>query len=909
MRVLRKVLAGLAVLLVLAVVAAAGAGAWATRRPLPETDGTARLDGLDGAVDVYRDAFGVAHVYADSATDLFMAQGYVHAQDRFWEMDVRRHTTAGRLSELFGASQVETDRFIRTMGWRHVAEQEWDLLSDEARSLFEAYARGVNAYLADRQPGALSLEYTVLNLQGPGYEPEPWTPVDSVAWLKAMAWDLGGNHRDEAERVALTETLPAERIEELWPEFPYDERAPVLPQLGGASAADGTDDTAGADGAGEGADGTDGARIGEPATTPGAGSGVDARDELPSPPAATPSAGEGGGARGAAVPSSGDGAGARGAVSSPQARTLLDGVGAGLAALPEMLGPHGGGLGSNAVVVSGDRTVTGGPLLANDPHLGPSLPSVWHQMALHCREVTDACPYAAQGVTFAGMPGVVSGHNERIAWGLTNLGPDVSDLVLERLVPGGYEHRGRVRELTQRRETIRVAGGDDVALTVRETGHGPLISDVSEEHQDTAARAPAAAGEPELAVALRWTALRPGRSAEAILAVNRAQDWTQFRDAAALFDVPAQNLLYADVDGNIGYQAPGWIPRRQPGDDGRWPVPGWTGEHDWLGRVPFEELPSLLNPPEGFIVTANQPVVYPEVGLFFSSDHTYGWRSERLRTLVEGSARIGHDELVRMMMDSRNGVAETLVTLLLDVEVPDEVRPAQALLDGWDLQQSARSAPGAYFGGVWRHLLLRTFADDLPDDATIEGDERWMEIVRRIAADPAAAWWDDTTTPEREDRDDILRAALIDAHEELSERLGDDPEQWRWGALHTLELRHQTLGASGMPVLEWVFNRGPVRAGGGGGIVNANGWDATTGYDVDWVPSMRMVSDPSDWDASRWIHLTGNSGHVLSGRYTDQVERWAEGGTIPMRWSTAAVRAAATDHLVLTPAGADDPAS
>lgn len=855
-RVLRLLLAGVAVLLLLAVVAGTGVGVWSARRPLPETDGRIALEALGGTVDVYRDAFGVPHLYADTAHDLFLAQGYVHAQDRFWEMDVRRHTTAGRLSELFGESQVDTDAFIRTMGWRRVAEQEWALLTDDTRQLFRDYAEGVNAYLDGRPPGEISLEYAVLDLQHPGYEPEPWTPLDSLAWLKAMAWDLRGNSEDEIERVELTSALPVERIDELWPPFPFDLREPIVPEATGAT-------------------------VGEPELLP------------PQEDDATALAEPGG-----RVPSADSAAGHE----LTRVRPMLARLSRGLAGLPPMIGPAGPGVGSNAFAVSGEHTATGLPLLANDPHLGPALPSIWYQMALHCRAVSDACPYTVTGVTFSGMPGVIIGHNQRIAWGFTNLGPDVADLVLERVTGDGYEHRGGTLPLEQHEETIRVAGGDDVTITVRETGHGPLLSDVSESFAAVGADAPAAAGEPGLAVALRWTALRPGRTADALPALNRARDWDEFRAAAALFEVPAQNLVYADVDGNIGYQAPGWIPVRAPGDDGRWPVPGWTGEHDWRGRVAFEDLPSVLNPDEGVIVTANQPVVGEDAGPFFSLDHAYGWRSQRLRDLLAGArGRLDPGDLVRMQMDAHNGIAETLVPLLAAVEVSPQVAGTQDLLRDWDLRQTADSAAGAYFAGVWRHLLLRTFGDELPADAAIDGGERWLEVVRVLAADPEAEWWDDVRTARREGRDDMLRAALEDAHADLSERLGDDPRQWRWGDLHVLALRHPTLGSSGVAPVERLFNRAAVGAGGGDGIVKATGWDPRAGYDVDWVPSMRMVVDLADLDASQWINLTGASGHAFSRHYTDQVDRWAQGRTIPMRWSPEAVRAAATGHLLLAP--------
>ncbi|HSK97744.1 MAG TPA: penicillin acylase family protein, partial [Euzebyales bacterium] len=748
-------------------------------------------------------------------------------------------TTAGRLAELFGESQVETDRFIRTMGWRRVAEQEWRLLTPETQQMFRDYTEGVNAYLRGRTPGELSLEYAVLGLQRPGYVPEPWTPVDSLAWLKAMAWDLRGNSEDEISRVQLTETLPVERIEQLWPQYPFDVRAPIVTGPTAASSASSS-------------------------------------------------------AR--AVP----------AAELVRARPLLTRLSDRLAALPTMLGPAGAELGSNAFAVAGDRTATGAPLLANDPHLGPSLPSIWYQMALHCRQVSDACPYAVTGVTFSGMPGVIIGHNDRIAWGFTNLGPDVADLVIERLGGGGYEHAGRTLPLSERRETIRVAGGDDVTITIRETGHGPLLSDASETLRTVGQRAPAAGGDQpdDLAVALRWTALRPGRTADALGALNRARNWEEFRAAATSFDVPAQNLVYADIDGNIGYQAPGRIPVRAPGDDGRWPVAGWTGAHDWQGYVPFDDLPSMLNPEEGFVVTANQPVVGADVRPFFSSDYDYGWRSQRLRDLLAGADELQPDDLQTLQMDAHNGIAEVLVPLLTAVEVPDDVAQARALLTGWDLQQTADSAAAAYFGAVWRHLLERTFRDEIPPDTLIDGGDRWQEVIRGLADDADAQWWDDVDTAAREGRDDVLRAALVDAHAELSDRLGTDPAEWRWGALHTLPLRHMTLGSSGVPAVESVFNRGAVEVGGGSAIVNNTGWRASEGYDVIAVPSMRMVVDLFDWDASRWVNTTGASGHAFSRHYTDQAQRWAEGGAVPMRWSRAAVRAGAVEHLVLTPSDA-----
>lgn len=833
----RRVVLTVLGLLLLAGLLAACIALVAVRRPWPVADGTIELDVLQRPVEVRRDGFGVPHIYADTVEDLFAAQGFVHAQDRFWEMDVRRHSTAGRLSELFGESQVDTDRVIRTMGWRRIAERELALLAPESVRILRAYASGVNAYLRDRGTASMALEYTVLGLQRPGYRPEPWTPVDSLAWLKAIAWDLRGNTPAEADRVAYTETLSPTDVEQLWPPFPFDIREPI---------------------------------VDDPTVSAAAVAG-------PAP----------------AI------------VGDERVRPLVAAVADLSSAVPQLLGSAEAGIGSNSLAVSGDRTATGWPLLANDPHLAPGQPSIWHQMALHCRTVSPACPYTVTGFSFSGLPGIVIGHNATIAWGLTNLAPDVADFVLERVTGDTYEYEGRSVDMEVRAETIRVAGGDDVEIRIRATRHGPLLSDAVDTLDDLAVRAPAADGEPDLAVALRWTALEPGTSFDAVPAINAAADWDDFRAAAARFDVPSQNLVYADVDGTIGYQAPGRIPIRAEGDDGRWPVPGWDGAHEWQGYVPFDDLPSVRNPDEGFVVTANQPVLPEGAEPFLSRDHAYGWRSQRLRDLLADADDLTPTDLLAMQVDAHNGLVPTLVPLLTAVDVSGDVAEARDLLVGWDGQQAADSAAGAYFAAVWRHLLLRTFGDDLPEDSTIDGGGRWMELVRRLVATPTRSWWDDTTTQPIEGRDDMLRAALINAHAELADRLGDDVAAWRWADLHTLTLRHPTLGTSGVAPIEAIFNRGPVGVGGGPAIVNATAWTASRGYEIDWVPSMRMVVDLSDLDASRWVNLTGVSGHAFSDHYTDQVDRWATGGSIPMRWSVEAVGAATTDLLRLVPTAAE----
>ncbi len=367
----------------LLLVAVAVLSVAAVRRSFPQTGGTIEVPGLEGEVTVVRDGHGVPQVYADTAADLFFAQGFVQAQDRFFEMDVRRHVTAGRLSEMVGEEALETDKVVRTMGWRRVAEVEVRRLEADAATYLEAFSAGVNAYISDRSPGEMSLEYTLLSLGGRDQTVEPWTPVDSVSWLKAMAWDLRSNVQDEVDRAMASARLTAQEIAELYPAYPYDRHQPAV---------------------------------------------------------------DGGSPVGAAFV--GDtGANARPAVG--EAADALAEAGRAMEALPTLVGT-GDGIGSNAWAVSGEHTTTGQPLLANDPHLAPTLPGVWYQMGLHCTTVGDHCPFDVSGFTFAGVPGVIIGHNQQIAWGLANLGADVSYLYLEAVEGERYLRGSRWREFERR---------------------------------------------------------------------------------------------------------------------------------------------------------------------------------------------------------------------------------------------------------------------------------------------------------------------------------------------------------------------------------------------------------------------------------------------------------------------------
>jgi penicillin amidase len=909
--------------LVLALVGGvAYGGYWSVstvRASFPQTTGTLTLKGLSGPVDVKRDGHGIPQIYASSAEDLFMAQGFVQAQDRFYEMDVRRHMTSGRLSEMFGKSQIKNDEFLRTLGWDRIAKQEYDeKLSAPTKKYLQAYAAGVNAYLEGREAKDISLEYAALGFAN-NYRPGQWTPVDSISWLKAMAWDLRGNMQDETDRALMTSRLGPKQIKDLYPEYPYDRNKPIVIQGQYSELTQAFE----VSGAATGATGTG---------TPTGGSGTSA---------GTPDTG--GNATGTGASS-----GTLGAADTSALQSQLMGLHDVLDGLPTAVGVNGNGIGSNSWVVSGEHTITGKPLLANDPHLSASLPSVWYQMGLHCRTVSKACPYDVSGYTFAGMPGVIIGHNRDIAWGMTNSGVDVTDLYLEKLSGDGYVRDDKTVPFQTRKEVIKVAGGASKTIVVRTTNNGPLLSDRSGELVTAGKKAQVDTAAPDrgegYGIALKWTALEPGTTMDAVFAMDRAKNFDDFRSAAELFDVPSQNLIYADTEGNIGYTLPGRIPTRAQGD-GSVPAPGWDSKYDWTGYIKPEELPYEYNPERGYIVTANQAVVdaksYPYT---LTTDWGYGTRSRRITDLIQqkidGGGKISTDDMRQMQLDNSSAIANQLVPKLLNIDIDDkDVREAQKLLEGWDRTQAADSAAAAYFNAVWRNILKLSFGNKLPkelrvkgqclwvepagntgpadedrrvrecglrdaDQAQPDGGDRWFEVFRKLMDSPDSDWWKTPasgTRPAADNRDELFERAMIDARWELTAKLGKDIDTWSWGRLHRLFLKNQTMGTEGPGFLQYVLNRGPWKLSGGEAAVNAAGWNAAGGYGVVWVPSMRMVVNLDDLDKSKWINLTGASGHAYSAHYTDQTDKWVKGELLPWSFSANAVDKNTTDTLVLKP--------
>jgi penicillin G amidase len=811
-------------------------------KSFPQIDGEIHIPGLDSEVKVYRDDHGIPNIYAATTHDLFIAQGYVHAQDRFWQMDFWRHIGSGRLSEIF-PSEVETDSFLRTLGWQQIVEQELKLIDPDSLLLLEAYADGVNAYLSKTNGSAISLEYLILGILNPTYSPEPWTPINTLTWAKSMAWDLGGNMSNEINRSLLLKSLSPEYVSELYPL--YSQANPVIvPNIEDFTSLQNFS--------------------------------------------------------------------SRNAIISSISQSILN-TSRNISLLTKLLGPTGNDIGSNNWVVSGNYTDTGSPLLANDPHLGIQMPSIWYQVGLHCSPVSESCPFNVSGFSFAGVPGVVIGHNDRIAWGVTNVGPDVQDLYIEKinpLNPNQYEYKGEWIDMDIRQEKINVAGGEPVDLTVRSTIHGPIISDTygplteSNDTNDKSFSEKSGIYLPEnYVISLKWTALEPTKIFNAIWGFDKAKNWNEFREAAKNFVVPAQNLVYADVDGNIGYQMPGNIPMRLSGD-GTLPVPGWSGEYDWAGYIPFDELPYVLNPTSGFIVTANNQVNPWNYPYLITQDWDYGYRAARISDLIQSNlSNITIETFRQIQGDNYDASAAILIPILSKFDFKqNNLEIYLSMLQNWDFQNSMDSAPAALYSVFWRYFLVNTFGDELPSDLQPEGSSRWFEVVATMATDSTSHWWDSQLTPNIfEKREDIFRLSIIQAVKETKILLGRDISKWKWGALHTATFRNQTLGNSGITPIENLFNRGPFPASGGSSVVNATGWNASEGYELISLPSLRMIVDLSNFDTSLTIHTTGQSGHAFNSNYIDMTDSWRYIQYNPMLFTDTSVSKNSNYLLVLQP--------
>ena len=827
-----------------------------TRGPLPQHDGEISVKGLHNTVEILRDEWGVPHIYAQNMHDLFFAQGYTQAQDRWWQMEFWRHIGSGTIGEITGRDDdiLETDIMIRTLGWREVAEQEVDLCDEETMAHLQAFADGVNAYISSRNSGDLAIEYGVLRLIGKHIEVEPWTVADSLVWGKVMAWDLGPRGFGEKTRSIIDELVGQEMADQwMTPPWPYGYRQTIVQSedLDIATQINGINES---------------------------NNQSDSNDE-------PQYAGYG---------------------------NLNDGG---------FVFGTSRGTGSNNWVVSGSMTQSGMPLLANDPHLGIQSPSIWYEIGLHCASGNGGSSFDVTGFTFATIPGVVIGHNSDIAWGVTNTGPDVSDLYRIRVNPDNplqYEWMGDWRDMTLREETIHFAGSDDiVTVQVRETHIGPIIND-NELDEDTGEVLGFNNVDP---LALRWVGSEPSIMTQAFFGINKATNWMEFRDSLQYWDIPSQNFIYADIEGNIGYQMPGRIPIRYDNHSGLTPVPGWTDEYEWQGYIPFEYLPHVFNPEQGYIATANQAVVSPEYydwleqelgadrNYVFSLDWDYGYRAQRIVELLEATTAHTIDSYQLIQGDNKLISAEEITPYLAALELDDELAESRDWLLDWDFTFDIDSPQAALYAQFWARLMENLFNDQLADERLEKehkayGSDRDMWATALLLQEPDNAWWDHTATEGFiETRDDILLQSFQEGYENAVAALGRNPGKWRWGDLHKATFVSNPLGASGVGLIEGRVNRGPFSVGGSMATINNTAWGVGSDEDFEvlWLPSMRMIVDLSDLTKSVTVHTTGQSGHPYSSHYDDMIELWRDIEYHSMLWSPDQVDASSEAILTLYP--------
>jgi penicillin amidase len=767
-------------------------GAWIFWRSLPPTQGTESLPGLSAEVRVWRDAYGVPHIFAANYDDAARALGYLHASERLFQMEVNRRIGQGRMAEVLGADLLKLDKFIRTLGFYHQAEASVAELSPEAQKRLQAYSDGVNAYL-EAHKGALPPEFLLA-----GVTPEPWKPADSIVWGKVLALQLSHNREQEALRAHIAGKLGADKIPWFFP----------------------------------------GAKPGAPITT-------------------LPALSE----------------------SHASAESVDDAIGA-LTGLT-----HGA---SNEWVVAGSRTTTGKPILANDPHLGLTAPILWYL----ARIVTP--DGWVKGGTFPGVPGVVLGQNQSIAWGSTTADTDVQDLFVETIDPSDpskYLTPDGAKPFETREETIRVKGGDDVKLAVRSTRHGPVLSDVSDDLTSIAG--------PGKAIALAFTGLSDrDTTVEAFLRINAAKNWDDFLGALRLWQTPTQNLVYADTSGDIGFFSPGLVPLRKSGD-GLAPVDGASGRYDWVGTVPFEDLPQLHNPNAGFAFNANNANVADDHQPTFGQDWEEDFRARRIQQFLDTIDKHSLETSAAMQGDRLSLAALALKPFVAKVAPSDErARQAQAMLAGWDgIMDKDRPEPLIYtaFMSALHRILME---EKTGLDMQVKGPFALTTLISLMTDHPE--WCGAPNKPDPDCKATLGRAfdeglALLVQHE------GPDMTKWRWGAEHVSLLQHRVF--SHVPLLDRLSDLSVPSSGGFYALDRGGGFE--TPKDRPFARThgagIRGLYDLSDPEKSRFMITTGQSGNIVSPHYGDLVQLWNNVKSFPLTGSEEELKRSGARLLTLRP--------
>jgi len=758
----------------LAAATTAAAWHWLARRPLPKQKGSIAFDGLEGPVRVRRDRWGVPHIEAQGAADLWFAEGFCHGQDRLWQLDFYRRVVCGRVAEMAGEEGLPIDRLMRTLGIRRTAEREAATLDPELLVLLERFCEGVNAAAADAR--AMPFEMQLLRLPW-----KPWRPVDILSLGKLLAFGLSTNWERELLRADMVRALGPELAARLDTTYPADN--PVVTQEAWS------------------------------------GEGLPIVEQID--------------------------------------------------AVRRSIGLAAEASGSNNWAVSGVHSATGTPLIAGDPHLPPSMPGIWYQVGLTLGD------RFVRGASLPGMPGCYMGQNNDVCWTFTNVMADVQDLFVERIEGDRYLFEDEWLPLEVVREEIPVKGRDaPEALDVRITHHGPIVN--------------AALGADEAEpLALRWQTLDQATAFRGMFELHDISSGPELVAKLAEHTSPASNLVWADRHGSIGYKLIGRLPLRRGGCPDL-PKPGWTGEFEWEGTIPYEEMPEAVDPESGFLVTANNRIVGDAYPHHITSEWLDGFRAKRIEQLLRASD--AHDiEGFEAMQSDNLSLPGIEAARRLGRLTPKGQRELSAIerLRSWD----GRLDPDSIAGTIYQAFLLR-LAREVARAAIGDRDlcERWLDRADNgFTPHVTSPWrWHSHLMDLWEEGDeeligrawdDLVLEALSGALDDLGDRFGPDPGGWRWGHVHEMEFPHP-LGAVN-PLLRRLLNRS-LKAGGAQETVSQIAYDPNDPYKAVWAPSWRMVADPAAPERSRWQMFTGQSGHPASPHYDDLQQDWLEGRTQPM---------------------------
>ena len=766
-----------------------------SRRNLPQTDGRIKVEGLIEPVEVIRDHWGIPHIMAKNPSDLFFAQGFTHAQDRLWQMELNRRTAQGRLSEIFGDIALDTDRTVRTFGFNRLAKTDWDLYDDFAKEALVAYTKGVNAYLEANQ-SKLPVEFTLIR-----HQPEPWHPLDSIAFMRIMMWQLSHSWYSEIVRAQVIEATNPERAAEL--EIHYPEQNPT--------------------------------------TLP---TGIDFN--------------------------------------------LLDSEGQ----LSKAPGPFiNRGIGSNAWAVSGDKSITGKPYLCNDMHLQISLPSLWYQAHL------TAGTYQVAGVALPGVPGVMVGHNAHIAWGMTLAFTDCEDLFIERFNPDSpneYLTEDGWKEAEIITERISVKGEANPHLEkIVITRHGPVVSDV--------------VGYTQERVAVNSMALRPSIAFQGWLVLDQAAGWDEFVEAMKLIDAPQLGVTYADTEGNIGFWVTGKVPIRENGN-GQIPVPGWTGEYEWVDVVPFDQMPHSFNPECGYVLNCNNRIIPEDYPYYLGNEWMNGYRARRITDVLESKDKFSPDDFKKLHLDFTCLPGLELLPHLHGFTSDDpEIQKAVEILNNWDGKLNPESIGGTIYEVVRytlvRNLLEPALGEDLCNKIMGQGFHPLLlssnefyghdTVTMLRLLDNQNSWWVQNAGGKSE----VVNKSLKQAVNWLIGELGSDMSTWHWGKIHRANFQH---ALSLQKPLDHVFNRGPFPIGGDTDTPCQTAMFPNDPYNNQaWAPSFRQIVDLSDLSQSVAVIPPGQSGQLGSPHYDDLIDPWIAGEYFPVLWTKDQIEKASKARLIL----------